>query len=127
MGSQQLLMILVGVIVVGLIIITCLSMVRTYYEEMNRDLLISTLNDLGVLAQQHNKKPVEQGGGGGEYTNFEIPQQLRSTTAGSINSVVRKDRVDFVALGMEIGRDGKNVVRVTARVDHTGIRITITN
>ncbi|NMB80246.1 MAG: hypothetical protein GYA14_00325, partial [Ignavibacteria bacterium] len=63
MGSQQLLLILVGVIVVGLMVIAGFSVVRTYYETTNRDQLISTLNDLALLAQQHYKKPVAQGGG----------------------------------------------------------------
>lgn len=127
MGTQQLLMILVGVIVVGLMVVTGISIVRTYYETTNRDQLISALNDLALLAQQHYKKPYEQGGGGGVYTRFTIPRQLRTTTAGNFSASVRATRVDFTATGKEIGRNGRTVVRVTARADRNGIRFTITN
>lgn len=127
MGSQQLLLILVGVIVVGLMVIAGFSVVRTYYETTNRDQLISTLNDLALLAQQHFKKPVAQGGGGGVYTRFTIPRQMRTTAAGNFSVSVRANRVDFTATGKEIGRNGRTVVRVTARADQNGIRFTITN
>lgn len=127
MGSQQILLILVGVIVVGLMVVAGFSVVRTYYETTNRDQLISTLNDLALLAQQHYKKPAEQGGGGGVYSRFTIPRQLRTTSAGNFSATVRSNRVDFVATGKEIGRNGRTVVRVTARADQNGIRFTITN
>lgn len=127
MGSQQLLLILVGVIVVGLMVIAGFSVVRTYYETTNRDQLISTLNDLALLAQQHYKKPIAQGGGGGVFTRFAIPRQLRTTTAGNFSVSVRANRVDFTATGKETGRNGRTVVRVTARADRNGIRFTITN
>lgn len=127
MGSQQLLLILVGVIVVGLMVFVGFSVVRNYYETTNRDQLISTLNDLALLAQQHYKKPFEQGGGGGVYTRFAIPRQLRTTIAGNFSASVRATRVDFTATGKEIGRNGRTVVRVTARANRNGIRFTITN
>lgn len=127
MGSQQLLLIVVGVIVVGLSVYTGLIIMRNYYEASNRDQLISTLNDIGLLAQQHYKKPTVQGGGGGTYSRFTLPRQFRITTAGNFSASVRATRVDFTATGKEIGRNGRTVVRVTARADRNGIRFTITN
>lgn len=127
MGSQQILLILVGVIVVGLMIIAGISFANNYYETSNRDQLVSTLNDLSLLAQQHFKKPEAQGGGGGTYTGFSLPRQFRRTTAGNFSATVRSNRVSFTATGKEIGRNGRTVVRVTARTDKNGIRITIVN
>jgi hypothetical protein len=127
MGSQQLLLIVVGVIIVGLSVYSGLIIMRNYYEVSNRDQLINTLNDIGLLAQQHYKKPTVQGGGGGTYTRFTLPRQFRTTTAGNFSASVRTTRVDFTATGKEIGRNGRTVVRVTARVDQNGIRFTITN
>src|SRR3989339_173571 len=123
MGTQQLLLILVGVIVVGLMVFAGFSIGKSYYETSNRDQLITTLNDLALLAQQHYRKPEEQGGGGGVYTRFTIPRQLRRTDTGNFSATVRATRVDFTATGKEIGRNGRTVVRVTARVDQNRIRI----
>lgn len=127
MGTQQLLLILVGVIVVGLAIFAGISIVQSYNENSNRDQLITTLNDLALLSNQHYKKPVAQGGGGGVYTRFTIPRQFRTTPAGNFSVTVRANRVDFTATGKETGRNGRTVVRVTARVEPNRTRLTVTN
>jgi hypothetical protein len=127
MGTQQLLLILVGVIVVGLTIFAGFSVAKNYTETSNRDQLITTLNDLALLANQHYKKPVAQGGGGGVYTGFTIPRQFRTTPTGNFSATVRANRVDFTATGKEIGRNGRTVVRVTARVEPNRTRLTVTN
>lgn len=127
MGMQQLLLITVGVIIVSLMIFTGINLMRSYFETSNRDQLISTLYDLGVMVQQHYKKPTAQGGGGGRYTGWTVPRQLRNTPAGRISATVRPTRVDFTATGKEIGRNNRTVVRITSRADKNGIRITITN
>ncbi len=127
MGSQQLLLIAVGVIIIGLMVISGVTLFKGYYESANRDQLISTAYDLCLLAQQHYKKPREQGGGGNTYTGWIIPRQFRTTAAGTFSATVRATRVDFTALGNQIGRNGRTNVRVTARADANGNRITITN
>lgn len=127
MGTQQLLLITVGVIIVALMIFTGINLMRSYFETANRDQLISTLYDLGVMAQQHYKKPTAQGGGGGRYSGWTMPRQLRTIPAGTIRATVRPTRIDFTATGKEIGRNNRTVVRITSRVNNNGIRITITN
>ncbi|MFA7418249.1 MAG: hypothetical protein WCZ90_01085 [Melioribacteraceae bacterium] len=127
MGSQQLLLIVVGIIVVGLMIYAGFNISRDYMENANRDQIISSLYDLGLNAQQHFKKELSQGGGGGTYTGWVIPTQLRNTQSGSFDEVIREDRVDLSGDGNVIGRNGKTNVRVTARVNEDGIKITIVN
>jgi hypothetical protein len=127
MGTQQLLLILVGVIVVGLTIFAGFSVAKNYTETSNRDQLITTLNDLALLANQHYKKPVAQGGGGGVYSGFTIPRQFRTTPSGNFSATVRANRVNFTATGKEIGFNGRTVVRVTARVEPNRTRLTVTN
>lgn len=127
MGSQQLLLIVVGIIVVGLMIYAGFNISRDYMENANRDQIISNLYDLGLNAQQYFKKELSQGGGGGTYTGWVIPTQLRNTQSGTFDEVVREDRVDLSGDGNVIGRNGKTNVRVTARVIEDGIKITIVN
>jgi hypothetical protein len=127
MGSQQLLLTVVGIIVVGLMVYTGYNIGRDYMENANRDQVISTLYDLGLLAQQHYKKDITQGGGGGTYTGWAIPNNFKTTHSGSFEEVVREDRVDLSAIGTVIGRNGTAPVRVSARVDDSGIRVTVIN
>lgn len=127
MGTQQLLLITVGVIVVGIMIYAGYNIGRDYMENANRDQVVTTLYDLGLMAQQHYRKERASGGGGGTFTGWSIPANFRNTESGSFNEVVHADRVDFAAEGNMTGRNGRSVVRVTARVDETGIRITVIN
>ena len=127
MGMQQLLLIVVVVIITGLAIYVGVALVRTYSETSNRDQLVSTLYDLGLMAQKYYKKPNEQGGGAGTFTGWSMPGQFDKTDEGVFNAVVRSERVDLSADGTQIGRNETTVVRVTARVDNDGIKITIVN
>ncbi len=127
MGAQQLLLIALGAIVAGLMVFTGISIMRAYSESSNREQIIANMFDLGLMAQTYYKKHRTSGGGGGAYTGWSIPRQLRNTPTGTFTSVVRATRVDLSCDGKYIGRNGISVVRVTARVDVNGIRITIVN
>jgi|WetSurMetagenome_2_1015567.scaffolds.fasta_scaffold429439_1 hypothetical protein len=127
MGSQQLLLIVVGIVVVALVIFAGINIAANYYQTANRDQLISSLYDLGVMAQQYFKKPVQQGGGGGSYSGWIMPKDFEYFEAGQIQVVVSESRVNFEALGAEKGMDEKTNVRVTCRVDQEGIRMIVTN
>ncbi len=127
MGTQQLLLIVVGVIVVALTIYAGINVAVSYYQTANRDQLISSLYNLGVMAQQYFKKSVQQGGGGGSYSGWLMPKEFKSFEAGQIAVAVSNDRVSFEALGTEKGMNEKTNVRVTCRVDQEGIRMIVTN
>lgn len=127
MGTQQLLIIAVGIFVVAIMIYTGVDIAVNYYQSSNREQLIVSLNDLGLMAQQYYRKPREQGGGGGSYLGWSVPAKLQNIEGGTIQAVVSDDRVNFSALGTEIGMNEKTVVRVTCRVDQNGIRMVVTN
>ena len=127
MGSQQLLLTVVGIIVVGLMIYAGYNISKDYMENANRDQVISTLYDLGLLAQQHYKKEKTQGGGGGTYAGWTIPNNFRTTHSGTFDEAVYDDRVDLSAVGTVTGRNGTSPVRATAHVDESGIRVTVIN
>lgn len=127
MGTQQLLLIALGVIVVGLMILVGISVTRSYYESSNREQIIANLYDLGLMAQSYYKKQKTLGGGGAKYTGWSIPRQLRKTDTGTFSASVQAARVNLSCNGKYTGRNGRTVIRVTARVDANGIRITVVN
>jgi len=68
MGQQQLLLIVLGVIVVGIAVVVGISLFNANAETSTQDSLVSQGTNLGAMAQQYYKKPVAMGGGGNSFT-----------------------------------------------------------
>ena len=67
MGQQQLLLIILGVIIVGVAIAVGISMFSGQSIQSNKDAILSDLNNLGADAYQHKIRPSSMGGGAGCY------------------------------------------------------------
>ena len=70
MGQQQLLLIVLGVIIVGIAVVVGINLFNANAEESTKDTLVSEGTNLGAMAQQYFKKPVALGGGGNSFTGF---------------------------------------------------------
>ena len=129
MGQQQLLLIVLGVIVVGIAVAVGMNQFSTSAGEANRDQLISDLNFLSIVAQAYYKKPASYGGGGNSYTGWEFPDYFKNYESGKIKAKIKKkgDEVKITATGTEIGMDGKKMVKVEIKVKPTSIKIKIKN
>ncbi len=68
MGQQQLLLIVLGVIVVGIAVVVGINLFNANAETSTQDSLVSQGTNLGAMAQQYYKKPVAMGGGGNSFT-----------------------------------------------------------
>ena len=68
MGQQQLLLIVLGVIIVGIAVVVGINLFNANAEESNKDGIVSDATNLGAMAQQFYKKPVSMGGGGNSFT-----------------------------------------------------------
>ena len=91
MGQQQLLLIILGVIIVGIAIAVGISMFSSGTVQANKDAIINDLNNLAANAYQYRIRPTTMGGGGGGYTGYTIPTKLSSNenaayTVGSISA-----------------------------------------
>ena len=82
MGQQQLLLIVLGVIVVGIAVVVGINLFNANAVSSNRDGVVSDLNNLGAMAQQYYKKPASMGGGGNTFTGWTIATQLDTTANG---------------------------------------------
>ena len=78
MGQQQLLLIILGVIIVGIAIAVGLSLFTAQSIQSNRDAMINDLNNLAAQAYQFRIRPTSMGGGQGDYTTFAIPTKMRT-------------------------------------------------
>jgi Tfp pilus assembly protein PilE len=127
MGQQQLLLIVIGVIIVGIAIVVGINLASTSAQSANRDAVIADLNNIGVFAQQYYRKPTTMGGGGNSFTGWTIPPNLTKTANGTYTATFGATVVTIVGTGNEVGNDGTNKVKATAVVTPTGITVTVDN
>ncbi len=86
MGQQQLLLIVLGVIVVGIAVVVGINLFNANAETSTQDSIVSQGTNLGALAQQYYKKPVAMGGGGNKFDGFDgsfwtnLPLNLKTST-----------------------------------------------
>ncbi len=130
MGQQQLLLIVLGVIVIGLSIAVGISVAATSSVQSNRDGVLSDLQNLTALARQHYIRPVALGGGGYTFREFTIPAELDTTGNGTyeLGRINRRgDEIRIVGFGREIGNDGTDPIRYQIRIKFDEVRISEEN
>jgi type II secretory pathway pseudopilin PulG len=113
MGQQQLLLIVLGVIIVGIAIVVGINLFSASSLEANRDGVVSDNMNLAALAQQFYKKPTSLGGGNNTFTGFTIPTNLASTANGTYAAVVAAQSVVLTGTGVVTNSAGKKYVAVT--------------
>ena len=102
MGQQQLLLIVLGIIVVGIAIAISIQLFRQNAIDSKRDILMNESANIASIAIGYYKRPVPFGGGGKSFTNWKIPPELRSTVNGSYTAVVYRDSVIITGTGTEV-------------------------
>ena len=127
MGQQQLLMIVLAIIIVGIAIAISVQLFRSNAIESKRDLLIEETTSLATMAIQYYKKPQAMGGGGRSFMGWEIPSQMVQTFNGNfMRAVVSANEVRITGTGSEAVTDTDSIkVETTVRPD--GIFTTIIN
>ena len=108
MGQQQLLLIVLGVIIVGIAVVVGINLFNANAEEAAKDGVVSDCTNLGAMAQQHYKKPGSMGGGAntfdGSGTNgvtWAIPVNLVTTANGSYAADIQAQQVVLTGTPLE--------------------------
>lgn len=70
MGQQQLLLIILGVIIVGIAVAVGITMFQDNALSATRDAMTADLVNLASKAQQYYRKPASLGGGGNSFTGI---------------------------------------------------------
>lgn len=129
MGQQQLLLIVLGVIIVGIAIVVGINLFQASAIQANRDAVVADLNNLAAQAQQYYKKPTSLGGGGNSFVGFTIPTGMASNANGTytISTAGTATQIVFQGVGTETGDNGSSGVTHRATVTATSITITKVN
>jgi hypothetical protein len=132
MGQQQLLLIVLGVIIVGIAIVVGINLFNANAESSTQDSLVSQGTNIGALAQQYYKKPTALGGGGNSFvpsgagvTTFAqywagLPANLKTSADANWNSTppaITDSQVVFTAVPL----DASYAWTVTTTVTPTSI------
>ena len=95
MGQQQLLLIILGVIIVGIAIAVGLSLFSAQSVQSNHDAIINDLNNIAANAYQHYIRPASMGGGANSYDGtgatgaaaYAIPSRMQTNENGTYSPV----------------------------------------
>jgi Tfp pilus assembly protein PilE len=124
MGQQQLLLIVLGVIIVGIAVVVGINVFTASSTESNRDAVIADLTNLASIAHQYYRKPVETGGGGKTFTGWAVPATVDTTGNGIYTATVTEQSITLVGTGNEKGNNGTSNVQVTMIVNPEKIEST---
>jgi hypothetical protein len=83
MGQQQLLLIILGVIIVGIAIAVGISQFGAHSTQANKDGVTSSLVNISANAYQFKIRPTTMGGGGGSYVGYIVPTKMTSDDNGT--------------------------------------------
>ena len=109
MGQQQLLLVILGIIVVGVAIALSITLFRSNAIDRKREILVNESYNIGSIAISYFKKPKMMGGGGKTFTGWQVPTALQSTVNGSYTAVVAADNVIITGTGTEVVTDGDSI------------------
>lgn len=120
MGQQQLLLIILGVIIVGIAIAVGLSLFSAQSIQANKDAIINDMNNLAAHAYQYYIRPVSMAGGGGMYDNYAIPSKLSSNENATYSATITTGKggsIEFTGTSTSTA----NASTVVANVDAAGV------
>ncbi len=126
MGQQQLLLIVLGIIIVGIAIFVGIDLFRSHAIESKRAIITNELVNLAALAQQYYLKPTSLGGGGRKFTGWAVPPELASTSAGHYTAQTNQDSVVVVGVGNEVVQNNDSL-KIQINIKPTSVKTIIIN
>ena len=91
MGTQQLLLLIVGMIVIAAAIAGGNLLFEAHAESATKESIVSECTNLGSLAQQYFNKSTKFGGGEKSFVGFNISEHIDSSLSGTYSIVFADD------------------------------------
>ena len=118
MGQQQLLLIILGIIIVGVAIVVGINVFTGNAIEAKRNNVTNDLLHLASEAQKYYKTPIAMGGGSSAFTGWVIPAGLESNADGTYSATVAAQSVVLIGIGNEVVQGNDSVqVKMTVSPD----------
>ena len=124
MGTQQILLIVLSVIIVGIAVAVGITMFNAQATNSNRQAVMSDMNNLASSCFAFYKTPASHGGAGsagwvvlddlGNWLGYEWDGAACTTGNGVFTiTITDSDHMTIVGVGTEIGNDGSDNVQGT--------------
>ena len=125
MGQQQLLLIILGVIIVGIAIAVGITLFGSSSISSNKDAIVADINNIAANAFQYKIRPSTMGGGGGTYGGYKVPVIFQPNDNGSYGpiSAVSAGAKSFTITGDSKPYPGS---AISAVIDSTGVLTSFT-
>ena len=129
MGTQQILLIVLSVIIVGIAVAVGITMFNAQATNSNRQAVVGDMNNLASSALAFYKTPATHGGGAGSFISaddvgtwigYDYDQTTDTCTTGNgtfLITFVDADNITIVGTGTEVGSDGSTNVQATMTID----------
>ena len=119
MGTQQILLIVLSVIIVGIAVAVGITMFNAQATNSNRQAIMGDMNNLASSALAFYKTPTTHGGGGntwglldnlGNWLGYEWDGTICETGNGTYSITTAGDILTIIGLGTELGNNGTSNV-----------------
>lgn len=134
MGTQQLLLIAVGVVIIGIMIAVGLFMFRDQAAATARDSISNDLVALATASQKYYRRPSTFGGGGNSFGGLTMSKLTTRPSNANGDYLLTPDPVPRTATaviitgtGKELGFDGVAPVKLTMTVMADSILLVMNN
>lgn len=97
MGTQQILLVILGIIMIGIAIAVGMAMFSPTLAESNKIAIVNDMMNIGQYAYRYKLTPIPFGGGGRTYTGFTIPEKLRDNENASYEATPANQTCTFTA------------------------------
>lgn len=122
MGQQQLLLLVLGAIIVGVAIVVGINMFSTSAVNANRDAVVQDCMTLATRAQQWYRTPTILGGGGHNFTSIGLTSiRFPGTNENGTFALSGANQIQVTILGTGTEPDNN---KGTVTIDVTGDNIT---
>ena len=115
MGQQQLILILLAIMVIGVAIAAALGLFSSNSAEQNKLSIINDLNNLRANARKYRMRPGTMAGGAGSYAGFTMPSNLMSNANAVYTMAIAANELTVVATSIAIPTN-----KITVVVDSKG-------
>ncbi len=101
MGTKQLLLIVLGVIIVGTSVFVGIDFFKATYDTEVIDMALIRLHEIGGLANKYFDTPEELGGGAGSYRGYSLPDQYVNDSDWRFRTNARNNRITITMISRQ--------------------------
>ncbi|MFH0990709.1 MAG: hypothetical protein V1799_11910 [bacterium] len=115
MGHQQILLIILGVIIVGIAIAVGIILFSANNIQSNKDAILNDINNIAADAYRYRIRPASMGGGQNSYTGYKVLPKMSNNENATYDVTLTAVDVAFKAISAQ---NAANTVEV--KIDSLG-------